>query len=61
MTEEEHTCAECGKKAIGIQAIGCCTAYVCEEHAHSILRNLKTGEKYSTTECYFERFGEAGH
>ena len=58
--DEEHTCAECNKRAIGIQAFGCCTAYVCEGHAHSILRALKPGERYSTGECCFERYGPAG-
>jgi hypothetical protein len=50
-------CAECGKDAIGFQSFGCCFAYVCQDHAYSLLLALRPGEKYSSGECYFERFG----
>ena len=32
---ENRTCAQCGKKAIGFQSIGCGFMDVCEEHADS--------------------------
>jgi hypothetical protein len=27
-----RTCDVCGREAIGLQIMGCCTAIVCEEH-----------------------------
>lgn len=57
---ENPTCERCGKAAIGIQSLGCCTAHVCEEHADGHLLALKPGEKQSYEECYFERFDTPG-
>ena len=54
---EKPKCAECGKDAIGFQSFGCCFSNVCEDHAYSILLTLEPGEKYSSGECFFERFG----
>lgn len=56
---EKPQCAECEKDAIGVQSYGCCSAYVCQDHACSLLLALKPGGKYSSGECYFERFGTA--
>lgn len=50
-------CERCGKEAIGIQSFGCCTAYVCREHADDLLLALKPGERKAYDECFFERFG----
>lgn len=49
-------CAQCGKDAIGVQSFGCRTTFVCEDHAHSILRALALGRKYSNGESSFRRF-----
>lgn len=57
---EKPRCAQCGKEAIGFQSIGCGFSPVCEDHAGSILRALRPGEKSSSGECYFERFGTTG-
>lgn len=57
---EKPACAQCGKEAIGVQSFGCRSACVCQDHAYSLLLALKPGEKYSSGECYFERFGTAG-
>jgi hypothetical protein len=54
---ERAKCALCGKDAIGVQSFGCRTSFVCDEHAHSILRALGPGRKYSTGDCSFERYG----
>jgi hypothetical protein len=54
---EKPPCVQCGKDAIGVQSFGCRFAYVCEDHAYSLLLSLKPGEKYSSGECCFERFG----
>lgn len=50
-------CAACGNDAIGVQSFGCCTAFVCGEHAHDILRALSPGKHYSSGDCTFVRFG----
>jgi hypothetical protein len=50
------TCDVCGKRAIGIQILGCCCSTVCEEHAEQQLRELKPGEKKEWGVCYFVRF-----
>jgi hypothetical protein len=57
---ERPACAQCGREAIGVQSFGCRTAYVCDEHAHSILRALGPGRTYSTGDCTFERFDTSG-
>lgn len=51
-----HKCQECGKDAIGYQGFGCCSAYVCADHAHPNLLSLKPGEKVMGDECYLERY-----
>jgi len=50
-------CAQCEKDSIGVQSFGCRSACVCQDHAYPLLLTLKTGEKYSSGECSFERFG----
>jgi len=54
---EKIKCEYCDKDAIGYQGFGCCSAYVCLDHADTFVLNLKPGEKLSSGECYFERFG----
>jgi hypothetical protein len=49
-------CEYCGKPAIGYQGFGCCSAYVCREHADNLLLALKPGERRISGECYFELF-----
>jgi hypothetical protein len=56
---ENPTCAQCEKETIGVQSFGCRSAGVCEDHAYSILPARKPGEKYSSGECSFQRFGSA--
>jgi hypothetical protein len=53
---EKIKCEYCGKDAIGYQGFGCCSAYVCLEHADDFVLSLKPGEKLVSGECYFERF-----
>ena len=57
---EKPACAQCGKDAIGSQSFGCRVAFVCQDHAYSMLLALKPGEKYISGECCFERFDPAG-
>ncbi|MDD1684174.1 MAG: hypothetical protein LUO98_10120 [Methanoregula sp.] len=52
-------CEHCEKEAIGFQSFGCCFAYVCKDHADSMLLALKPGEKQLSGECYFERYDTA--
>jgi hypothetical protein len=56
---EKPPCERCEKDAIGIQSFGCCTAFVCRDHADNLLLTLKPGAKQSYGECYFERFDTA--
>lgn len=58
MTEEKK-CARCGKDAIGVESFGCCTAYVCGEHASSLLLDLAPGTTLFSGECYLERFSSS--
>lgn len=58
---EKPKCERCGKDAIGLQSLGSCVAYVCQEHADSALLALKPGEKQAYDYCYFERFDTTGH
>jgi hypothetical protein len=58
---EKPKCERCAKDAIGVQSFGYCVAYVCQDHADSLLLALKPGEKQSYDECYFERFATADH
>lgn len=53
---EKHTCEQCGREAIGLQSLGFCVSYVCEEHADSSLLALRPGEKKAYEYCYLERF-----
>lgn len=53
-------CARCGKDAIGLESFGCCSAYVCSEHASALLLDLPPGKTLSSGECYLERFDTAG-
>jgi len=53
---EKRKCEYCEKDAIGYQGFGCCSAYVCLDHAENFVRDLKPGEKLVSGECYFERF-----
>jgi hypothetical protein len=53
---EKQKCEYCEKEAIGYQGFGCCSAYVCLDHADNLLLALKPGEKQSFGECYLERF-----
>jgi hypothetical protein len=55
-----ETCSVCGKEAIGMQIMGCCTSVVCEEHADPMLRILKPGELKEWGICCFLRFGDEG-
>ena len=52
----QKKCQYCNKDAIGYQGFGCCSAYVCTDHAHTNLLELKPGEKLTGDECYLERF-----
>ncbi|AGB02983.1 hypothetical protein [Methanoregula formicica] len=52
----EKKCARCRKDAIGFESFGCCAAYVCSDHASSLLLDLAPGTKLSSGECYLERF-----
>ncbi len=54
--EERPKCEYCGKDAIGFQSFESCFEYVCQDHAHSILLELKPGEKKSSGGCVFERY-----
>jgi len=53
---EKRKCEYCEKDAEGYQSFGCCFAYVCMNHADSLLLALKPGERLISGECYFERF-----
>jgi hypothetical protein len=53
---EKQRCEYCEKEAIGYQGFGCCSAYVCLDHADPFVLSLKPGEKLISGECYFERY-----
>ena len=53
---EKRKCGVREKDAIGYQGFGCCSAYVCLDHADDFVLALKPGEKLASGECYFERF-----
>lgn len=55
-SDEKKVCQYCEKAAIGYQGFGCCPAYVCEDHADSLLSALKPGERVIAAEYYLERF-----
>jgi hypothetical protein len=52
-------CEYCDKEAIGYQGFGCCSAYVCADHADKFVLDLKPGERKISGECVFERFTES--
>jgi len=56
MTTQKPKCEYCEKAAIGIQSLGSCVSYVCQEHSDSSLLALKPGEKRAYDYCYLERF-----
>jgi hypothetical protein len=49
-------CEVCGREAIGLQSLGCCTAIVCEEHAERALRDARPGETIVGEACVYRRF-----
>jgi len=49
-------CQVCGKIAIGMQILGCCTLIVCEEHADKILKDMLSGETLEFGVCYYVRY-----
>lgn len=53
---EKITCEYCGKDAIGFQSMESAFAYVCEDHADTLLLALKPGEKKCSGSCVFERY-----
>lgn len=53
---EKIKCELCDKDAIGIQSLGTCVSYLCEDHADSSLLALRPGEKRAYDYCYLERF-----
>jgi len=53
---EKQKCEHCERDAIGFQSFGCCSAYVCPEHADHLLLELEPGQRQSFGECYLERF-----
>ncbi|MDD1639403.1 MAG: hypothetical protein LUQ42_04515 [Methanomicrobiales archaeon] len=55
---ERRYCEVCGREAIGLQIMGCCHSFVCEEHAEPMLRELKPGELKEWGVCCFQRFAE---
>lgn len=50
-------CEYCEKEAIGFQSLEGGFDNVCQDHAHSLLLELKPGEKKVFGVCVFERFG----
>ncbi len=53
---EKIKCEYCDKDAIGFQSIESAFAYVCQDHADSLLLALKPGEKKYFGVCVFERY-----
>jgi hypothetical protein len=58
VTTVRRTCDVCGKEAIGLQIMGCCTSVVCEEHAEPMLRELQPGGIREWGICCFQKFGD---
>jgi hypothetical protein len=56
---ERQKCEHCDKEAIGYQGFGCCSAYVCADHADKFVLDLKPGERKICGECVFERFNDS--
>lgn len=55
-TEQNLKCDFCGRKAIGMQILGCTQQVVCEEHAEKMLVEMGPGEKKSWGDCYYVKF-----
>lgn len=53
---EKKKCEYCDKKAIGLQSLEGSFAYVCPDHADSLLLALKPGEKKVFGVCVLERY-----
>ena len=53
---EKITCEYCNKDAIGFQSMESAFAYVCEDHADSLLLALRPGEQQVSGECFVERY-----
>ena len=53
---EKTKCEYCEKDAIGLQSLEGDFAYVCQDHADSLLLALKPGEKKIYGVCVFERY-----
>jgi hypothetical protein len=53
---EKIKCEYCDKDAIGFQSLEAAFAYVCPDHADSLLLALKPGEKKVYGACVFERY-----
>jgi len=53
---EKQKCEYCGKDAIGFQSLEGSFAYVCKDHADSLLLDLKPGEKKVFGVCVLERY-----
>ncbi|KQC03024.1 MAG: hypothetical protein APR53_06210 [Methanoculleus sp. SDB] len=58
--EKQEKCQICGKPAIGIQILGCCSQVVCAEHADPVMAGMKPGEKKEWGACYFSRYADRG-
>lgn len=53
---EKQKCEYCEKEAIGFQTFEGCFEFVCRDHAHKFLLELKPGEKKSIGVSVFERY-----
>ena len=53
---ERTKCEYCEKEAIGFQSLEGAFAYVCKDHADSLLLALKPGEKKVYGVCVLERY-----
>jgi hypothetical protein len=53
---ERQKCEHCDKEAIGYQGFGCCSEYVCADHADKSVLDLRPGEQKVSGECVFMRF-----
>lgn len=53
---ERKKCEYCEKDAIGFQSLEGSFAYVCQDHADSLLLALKPGEKKIYGVCVLERY-----
>ena len=53
---ERKKCEYCEKEAIGFQSLEGGFAYVCHDHADSLLLALKPGEKKVFGVCVLERY-----